>query len=93
MFSKENEPFINRELLAKVERVRNNELLHDDSWKTWEKDVNAQEERHLSELYRVLENYTQTDLAVATIVAMENFPMMVLQIVAEYIINKEGEQR
>ena len=83
-------PYINHELLDRVMRVREEKYLHDDSWKYWERNVEVQEARHLSELCRQMQNFTQDDLAVATIVAMENYPMMVLQIVAEYILDKEN---
>ena len=80
------EPFINEDLIDRVDRVVDESILNDANWKVWEKaDLNKQEEMHLSELYRMIEGFTQTDLAVATIVAMENYPKMVLQIVWEYI--------
>jgi hypothetical protein len=88
----DNEPFINEDLMDRVDWIVDDVILHDDTWKKWEHDIEKQEEMHLSELYRMLENFTKTDLAVATIVAMENYPFMVLQIVAEYIINKEEKK-
>lgn len=88
---REDEAYINTDLLNRVDWIVDDSILHDDTWKEWEHDINKQEEMHLSELYRMLENFTQTDLAVATIVAMENYPFMVLQIVAEYIVNKENK--
>lgn len=91
MLKKDDEPFINSDLIDRVDWVVDDSILHDDTWKEWEHDIDKQEEMHLSELYRMLENFTQTDLAVATIVAMENYPFMVLQIVAEYIVNKENK--
>ena len=91
--SRDDEPFINEDLIDRVNWVVDDSILHDDTWKEWEHDIEKQEEMHLSELYRMLENFTKTDLAVATIVAMENFPFMVLQIVAEYIVNKEENKK
>ena len=88
----EDEPYINTDLLDRVNWVVDDVILHDDTWKKWEHNINKQEEMHLSELYRVIENFTKTDLAVATIVAMENYPYMVLQIVAEYLVNKEKKK-
>ena len=90
------EPFINEDLIDRVDRVVDESILNAANWKVWEKaDLNKQEEMHLSELYRMIEGFTQTDLAVATIVAMENYPKMVLQIVWEYIerINEEGVRK
>jgi hypothetical protein len=91
MSKRDDEPFINTDLIDRVDWIVDDSILHDDTWKEWEHDIDKQEEMHLSELYRMLENFTQTDLAVATIVAMENYPFMVLQIVAEYIVNKENK--
>ena len=87
----EDKPYINTDLLDRVNWVVDDVILHDDTWKEWEHDIDRQEEMHLSELYRVIENFTKTDLAVATIVAMENYPFMVLQIVAEYLVHKEAK--
>ena len=93
MMERENKPFIDRKLIDRVDWIMDDSILHDDTFKKWEHDIDQQEEMHLSELYRVLENFTKTDLAVATIVAMENYPFMVLQIVAEYLVNKERSQK
>ena len=92
MKKREDEPFINTDLIDRINWVVDDSILHDETWKEWEHDIDKQEQMHLSELYRMLENFTKTDLAVATVVAMENFPFMVLQIVAEYIINLEGKR-
>ena len=88
----ESEPFIDKALLDRVNWIVDDTILRDDTWKKWEHDIDKQEEMHLSELCRVIENFTKTDLAVATIVAMENYPFMVLQIVAEYLVNEERKK-
>ena len=86
--------FINTNLIKQIDRVVDDSILNDASWKVWEKvDLNKQEEMHLSELYRRIESFTQTDLAVATIVAMENYPKMVLQIVWEYIERLQDDNK
>ena len=92
---RENEPYINQSLLDRVMKAREDEYLHDDSWKVWERDLDVQEARHLSELCRQMESFTQEDLAVATIVAVKNFPEMVFQIMMEEylsVVNKDKER-
>lgn len=92
LIKKYGKPYINQELLEKVLKARKNELLHEDSWKIWEKDLDINEQRYLSDLCRKIENFSQNELAVATIVAVKNFPEMVFQIMMEEylsIINKE----
>ena len=84
--------YIDNELMDRVDFIREDTILHDDTWKTWEKRLGDQEARELSDWCRTLQGLSQSELAVATIVAMENYPFMVLQIVAEYIINKEGHK-
>ena len=83
LVKKYGEPYINQDLLEKVLKARKNELLQEDSWKIWEKDLNINEQRYLSDLCRKLENFSQEELAVATIVAVKNFPEMVFQIIME----------
>ena len=83
------EAYINDEMLDRVDFINEDSILHDDTWKTWEKRLGDQEARELSDWCRTLQGSSKSELAVATIVAMENYPFMVLQIVAEYIVNKE----
>ena len=83
----EDEPYINDEFNDRIGWVVDDVILHDDTWKQWEHDIDKQERMHLSELGRMCENFTKTDFAAVVITAMENYPFMVLQIVAEYIVN------
>ena len=71
---KEDEPFINEEFNDRIEWVVDDVLLHDETFKTWEHDIDKQERMHLSELGRVLENFTKSDLACAVITAFRNYP-------------------
>lgn len=88
---REDEPYVNEELNNRIEWVIDDVLLHDDSFKEWEHDIDEQERRHLSELGRVCQNFTKSDFAAVVITAMENYPFMVMQIAAEYIQRlKEG---
>lgn len=83
----EDEPFINDELNDRIGWVVDDVILHDETWKEWEHDIDKQERMHLSELGRMCQNFTKSDFAAVVITAMENYPFMVLQIVAEYIVN------
>lgn len=83
----QDEPFINDELNDRIGWVVDDVILHDETWKEWEHDIDKQERMHLSELGRMCQNFTKSDFAAVVITAMENYPFMVLQIVAEYIVN------
>lgn len=85
---------MNEELNSRIEWVIDDVLLHDDSFKEWEHDIDEQERRHLSELGRVCQNFTKTDFAAVCITAFENYPLMYMQIAAEGIQRlKEGGQQ
>lgn len=87
------EPFINEDLNNRINWIIDDSILHDDTFKTWEHDIDKQEQMHLSELGRILENFTKPDLACAVIVAFRNYPYMVMQVIAEEIQRiKEGEK-
>ena len=89
----EDEPFINDELNDRIDWIVDDVLLHDETFKEWEHDIDKQERMHLSELGRICQNFSKTDFAAVVITAMENYPLMVLQIVAEYVQRlKEGEK-
>lgn len=83
--NKENEPYIDKEFIGRVNWVIDDSILHDETWKRWEHDTSKEMERDLSKLRRIVENFTKPDFAAVVITAMENYPYMVLQIVAEYI--------
>lgn len=86
-----SEPYINTDLIDSINWVVDDTILHDETYKIWEHDIDKQEQMHLSELGRILENFTKSDLACAVITAFRNYPYMVLQIIAEEITHKEGE--
>lgn len=90
----EDKPFIDDELNSRIEWVVDDVLLHDETFKTWEHDIDKQERMHLSELGRICQNFSKSDFAAVVITAMENYPLMVMQIAAEYIQRlKEGERQ
>ena len=86
-------PYIDQEFLDQVENAIDSERLHEDKWKIWDREnLDPDTQRHLCELCREFENFSQEDLAVATIIAVKNFPEMVFQIMMEeylLVINKE----
>ena len=87
----EDKPFVNEELIDRIDWIVDDVILHDETFKEWEHDIDRQEKMHLSELGRMCQNFTKTDFAAIVITAMENYPFMVMQIAAEYIQNlKEG---
>ena len=69
----EDEPFINDELNDRIGWVVDDVILHDETWKEWEHDIDKQERMHLSELGRMCQNFTKSDFAAVVITAMENF--------------------
>lgn len=94
IFKKEvdhGEPFINDGFCDRVDWILEDTILHDDTYKYYEKYDKTQEERaHLSELERLLRGFEKSDFAVAVMTALENYPYMVLQCVAEYITKGEN---
>ena len=88
----EDEPFIDEELNDRIDWIIDDVLLHDDSFKSWEHDIDVQERRHLSELGRICQNFTRSDFAAICIVAFQNYPMMYMQIAAEGIQQMKGER-
>lgn len=92
MAKRDDDAFIDDELVDAVDWVIDDTLLHDETFKTWEHDLTKERRRDLSELGRILGNFTKSDFACAVIVAFRNFPYMVLQVIAEEITNKEGEK-
>ena len=91
MQKKIDEPYIDESLNDSINGVIDDTLLHDETFKTWEHDINEQERRHLSELGRIFQNFTKSDFACAVITAFRNYPYMVLQVSAEEITTK-GEE-
>ena len=87
----DDEAFVDEELTSRIDWIIDDVLLHDASWREWEHDIDAQERRHLSELGRICQNFTQSDFAAICIVAFENYPMMYMQIAAEGIQQMKGE--
>lgn len=73
-----NEPFINKELIAKIREAREITFSADIAF-----DDTKEEERHLSEMYRIVSNYDIKELAVCVTAALNKEPLIVYQILAE----------
>lgn len=87
------EPHVNYELIERIRRIREDELLHDDSYK-FEDDNEVAENRDLSELYNRAVNFNTKELAVVIGVALEKQPLIVFQVIADYVIEilKQGKR-
>ena len=88
----DDEPFINQEVVDRTNWIVDDDvLLHDDTFKV--DDRNLEEVRHLSELYRVVNNMDKKELAICVGVAAEKYPFMVMQCVAESVMRiREGHK-
>lgn len=87
-------PYINQKLIDRALEMRESELLHDDSFKIWEKGLEVQEKRYLSELGRQIEKFSKEEIAIVVLVAVQNFPEMVFQILMEeYLDNKKKGEK
>ena len=94
------EPYITEDLLDMVVKVtdedEDNKLLHDDSFKIWEKKLSINEQRYLSEFGRQVEKYSKEEFAVLVYVAIMNYPEMVFQLMMEEylsVVNEENKRR
>ena len=72
------EPFINKELIAKIRQARERTFDADIAF-----DDTVEEERHMSELYRIMQNYDSKELAVCIAAALDKEPRIVYQVLAE----------
>ena len=73
-----NEPYINRDLIDKIRQARERTF---DADKTY--DTSKEDERHLSEMYRIMQNYDDREQAVCVAAVLDNNPMIVYQVLAE----------
>ncbi len=82
--------YVNYELLNRVRRAREDELLRDDSYKT---DAETLEDINLTQMYEQSKAYTDLQTAVCLWGALDTRPLLVFQIIAEYFIEKTGKKR
>lgn len=87
-------PYITEDVLNVVVRARDDDILHDDSFKIWERELSVNEQRYLSEFGREVEKFTKDEFAVVIYVALLNYPEMVFQMMMEeYLTNKERKKK
>ena len=87
-----SDPYINYELLDRVRKARET-LVSDEDYKIWDRGLNRQEERHLSELGRMCETFTETDFAAIVTVAIRNYPEIVLKVILDELTEGESNGR
>lgn len=81
---------INHVLLERVLRIKESNALHDDSFKIWENELSNVEKIKLTRLAEMAESLSKEEIAVLVIIAAENYPEMVFQIMMEeLLVNKE----
>lgn len=74
------EPFVNTDLINKIRRIR--EKTFDETDINYD-ETNREEERHLSELYRVACNYDERELAICVVAALEKNADIVYKTLSE----------
>lgn len=75
---KMTEPFINSALLEKVRRARETTFDADIEF-----DNSAEENRHLSELYRIVSNYDTNEMAACVAAILDREAEIVYQVLCE----------
>lgn len=79
-----NEPYVNQELLARVQKAR---LELPEYNKPWD----VLEDRHLSQLAKQCEAFTETEFAAVIITALRNYPQLVMKIILDELEGKNHE--
>ena len=82
--------YVNYDLIHRVRKSREDELLRDDSYKT---EADTLEDINLTQMYEQSKAYTDLQTAVCLWGALETRPLLVFQIIAEYFIEKTGKKR
>ena len=81
---------INHVLLDRILQIKQNHFLQDD-YEEWKEELI--EEIKLTRLGEMAESLTEKELAVLVLIATENYPEMVFQIMmGEYLLNKERNE-
>ena len=84
--------YINHVLLDRVLQIREKESIElcDESYKIWDKELSPLQEVKLSQFGKMMETLSKEEIAVAVLIAVQNYPEMVFQILMEeYLVNKE----
>ena len=82
-----NEVLINQVLLDRVLQIKQNEFIN-NNYEEWKEELI--EKIKLTRLGEMVESFNKDEIAVVILVAIENYPEMVFQIMMEeYLLNKE----
>ena len=86
-----SETLINHVLLDRVLKIKHENFLHDET--LWQEKLI--EEIKLTRLGEMAESLSEKEMAVMILIAVQNYPELVFQILAEeYLLNKEkGDKR
>lgn len=83
----EIEPDINDEVVKRTDYINEDSLLHDDEIEEISEKVKEfLEKNHLSELDRRIGNMDKREMITVCAVAIRKYPLAVLQVIAQYII-------
>lgn len=88
----DTDAFVNEGLIERVDKIVDESCL-DKSYKI--DAIEEQEERHISELWRITGNMDKRELATVCARAVREYPLMYLHVLGEFIIEvlTEGEKR
>ena len=82
--------YIDTGVLDQTERIIDLDLLKTKKFTL--EDLEEQEERHLSELYRITQNMDEKELCICVAAALEKYPEMVFR-TTYYYATEKGEKR
>lgn len=80
----DEEAFVDEDLIARVDFIDQDGMLHDDSWKV--DSSNEEEMRHISELYRVAMNMDKRELLTICSLSVRKYPLAYMQVLAEFVL-------
>jgi cobalamin biosynthesis Co2+ chelatase CbiK len=82
-------PIINYDLIEKIKKVHE-PLVEDDAYEIWKHGMTKREQIDVTRLAELCENFTPMDYAVVSIIAIKNYPQIVLKAILDEL-TKEGE--
>ena len=83
----EIESNINEEIIERTDHINEDTLLHDEETEEISEEVKELfEQNHLSELDRRVDNMDKREIITICAVAIRKYPLAVLQVIAQYII-------
>lgn len=82
----DSEAFINDEVISRVDFIDSDVLLHDEV-------AELLEERHISELDRVMKNLDKWEMITVLCVAVRQRPFVYMQVLAEWVLEELIKKR